>query len=183
MVQFDTFAASATCAGTATATTDLGNLDACGTSPAPATYERFLATAKTADPAFTDVSITLTGLWSSTDCTGTQLPINPATAARPVGECAADIAGYGDQSKGVTLAGDTGFWYEVIYSSADANKKCVGTFSNTKRYALDVCQVINVGGTPASAKFTKTAPTSDATTAMASLAGVSAVAVAAALLL
>ena len=87
------------------------------------------------------------------------------------------------QDRDVSLAGDTGFWYEVIYSSADGNKKCVGTFSNTKRYALDVCQTINVGGTLASAKFTKTAPTSDATTAMASLAGVSAVAVAAALLL
>ena len=134
------------------------------------------------DPAFTDQSVTVTGLWASTDCTGTQLPLTPAEATSVAGECSDDMGGFGDQSKTVTLAGDTGFFYEVIYTSTDANKKCVGTFSHTKRYALDKCQVVNAGGTLASAKFTKTAPSSDATTAMASLAGVSAVvAVAAAL--
>ena len=183
---FDVFA-SGTCAGTAAQTVDFGTIGNCNQVTGN-TAETFTVTAKSeSQVAFEDVSIEITGAWASADCMGTAIPIAPADAVSTPGECTDTIEGYGDKSKAATLVGDPGFWYDVTYPSASADKKCVGDYSSTTRYAFDVCQKIEVEAadgskTILSFKFKK-AESSSAATTTASLAVAVAAVGAAALLL
>ena len=137
--------------------------------------------------AFEDIAVEITGAWLSGDCTGTAIPIAPADAVSTPGECTDTFEDYGDKSKTAKLVGDPGYFYEVVYHSASADKKCVGDYSSTTRYAFDVCQKIEVEAadgskTILSFKFKK-AESSSAATTTASLAVAVAAVGAAALLL
>ena len=187
-LHFDVWSSTATCTGAATGTLNFGTIGSCNQITGT-TGEAFLVTEKPeSQVVFEDIAVEITGAWLSGDCTGTAIPIAPADAVSAPGECTDTFEDYGDKSKTAKLVGDPGYFYEVVYHSASADKKCVGDYASTNRYKFDTCQKIEVENsdgskTAVSFKF-KEAEMSSAATTTASLAVVlAAVGTAAALLL
>jgi hypothetical protein len=153
--------ASKTCTGSVAQSINYGTVGNCYQlldQSGATTGETFSATLKTeSQVSWTDVNVKLTGFWYGSSCGadgGAVIPIG--TQDDNTGKCTGTFDSFGDVSKAAELAGDPGFFYELVYASADSDKKCVGDYSTTNRYKYTGCNAltVDIGGTETAVSFT-----------------------------
>jgi hypothetical protein len=161
-VAYVDFYSSKTCTGSVTQTWNYGTIGNCYSVLDPTTSQAtgltFSATLKEESQlSWTDVNVKITKLWYGATCGsdgGAVIPLG--TQTDNTGKCTGTIDGFGDVSKVAELEGDSGFFYEKVYASADSNQACVGDYSTTNRYTYSGCNTLTmaVDGTEFAVSFT-----------------------------